>query len=457
LLKSARNLEERREGKMLVDDLGEFVSRTRYEDLPAEIVGMAKTRVLDLLAAGLVGFRLGIYRSLYEILGGKGEATVWGEGVKYPLRDAVLLNSFMAHSTYLEDGSRFTGGHPSSVVIPAALTLGETMHAAGKDLILSVVLGYDIFIRLGKAIYPSTVVRGFQSTAVLGALGSAAACSSLLKSDEKGCKSSLAIACNLGVGLKDALKASGSQPIQVGRSCEGGLLSALYAKKGAPGSDTIFENGFLKAFADKPKQEEILHDLGKKYLLKETYLKIHGGCRGNHAPTDVILSLTKQHKIVANDIAEIAVKVDSVTMAAEIHQPKDGNQSQFSIPFSIAVAVVEGNASIYQFTDEKVRDPDIQSMMKRIRVEVDRSLDKDYPDKRGAFGEIILKDGRRFSCSLDNARGEPEDPPAPEEIEEKFVLLTKNILGQKTDRVVGKVRGLEAMRDVRELVDELRA
>lgn len=441
---------------MLADELGKFVSRTRYVDLPPEIIGAAKMRVLDLLAAALVGFRLRIYRPLYEILGGKGEATVWGEGRKYPLRDAVLLNSFMAHSTYLEDGSRFTGGHPSSVVIPAALTLAETMHSAGKDVIQAVVAGYDIFIRLGKAIYPSTVVRGFQSTAVLGALASAAACSSLMKSDEEDCRNSLAIACNLGVGLKDALKASGSQPIQVGRSCEGGLLSALFAMKGAQGSDTIFENGFLKSFADHPKTADILVGLGKDYLIKETYLKIHGGCRGNHAPTDVILSLMKKQNIACQDIARIEVRADSVTMAAEIHEPKDGKQSQFSIPFSIAVAVLEGNASIYQFTDEKVADPKVRSMMKKIRVEIDTGLDKDYPDKRGACGEIVLKDGRKFSNSLDNARGEPEDPLAPEEIEEKFTLLTRDILGQKTDRVLRKVRRLEEMRDVSELIEELR-
>ena len=441
---------------MLADELGKFVSRTRYEDLPPEIIGAAKTRILDLLAAALVGFQLGIYRPLFEVLGGTGDATVWGEGNKYPLRDAVLLNSFMAHSTYLEDGSRFTGGHPSSVVIPAALTLGETMRSAGKDVIPAVVVGYDIFIRLGKAIYPSTVVRGFQSTAVLGALASAAACASLMKLDEKGCKNSLAIACNLGVGLKDALKASGSQPIQVGRSCEGGLLSALFARKGAQGSETIFESGFLKGFADHPKKEEILIHLGKPYLINETYLKIHGGCRGNHAPTDVILALMKKHAIAAQDISGIDVKADSVTMAAEIHEPKDGKQSQFSIPFSIAVAVLEGNASIYQFTDEKVADPKVRSMMKKIRVEVDTSLDKDYPDKRGACGEVVLKDGRRFSGSLDNARGEPEDPFGPEEIEEKFAILTKAILGHKTERVLRKVRDLEEMSDVGELIQELR-
>ena len=441
---------------MLINELGRFVSEARFEDIPHSTVELAKSRILDLLAAGLVGFRLGIYRPLFEILGGREEATVWGEGVKYPLRDAVLLNSFMAHSSYFEDGSRLTGGHPAAVVTPSALSLGETRKSTGKEIILSVVVGYDIFIRLGKAIYPSTVVRGFQSTAVLGALGSAAACANLLKLDGERCKNALAIACNLGVGLKEALKSADSQPIQVARGCEGGLLSALYAEKGISGCDTILEKGFLKAFADQPNEKEILLDLGKKYLIEETYVKIHGGCRGNHAPTDVIQSLVKANGISPQDIKEIRVKVDSVTMAGEIHHPTNGKEAQFNIPFSIAVVILEGNASIYQFTDEKLKEPSVRSMMAKTSVEVDKGLDREYPNKRGAQGEIILTDGRRFSSAIDIARGEPESPFSIQEVEEKFILFTQDILGKRAEEVLNQVRRLESLKDINQLIQKLR-
>ena len=440
---------------MLVHELGGFVAETRYGDLPPSIVEVAKTRILDLLAVGLAGFRLGLYRPLFEILGGREEATVWGEGVKYPLRDAAMLNSFMAHSTYLEDGSRFIGGHPSSTVIPAVLALGETRKSSGKEILLSVVLGYDLVLRLGRAIYPSTTVRGFQTTAVLGALGSAAACANLLRLNREQSKNALAIAANLGVGLKEALKAPASQPIQVGRSSEAGILSALFAEKGVPGCDTILENGFLKAFADQGDERAILTDLGKRYLIEETYVKIHGGCRGNHAPTDVIQDLVRKHGISPQEVKEIRVKIDSVTMVAEIHHPQDGKQAQFSIPFSIAVALLEGNASLYQFTDEKVNDPAVRAMMARISVEVDKSLDKDYPNKRGAHGEIVLVDGRRFSSSLDIAYGEPELPLRAKQIEEKVILLTKDVLGKKAEKVCDQVRNLEALKDINELVQSL--
>jgi 2-methylcitrate dehydratase PrpD len=439
----------------LTNELGRFIAEAKYEDLPPTVIELVKMRILDLLGAGLVGFRLGIYRPLFEILGGKEETTVWGEGVKYPLRDTVLLNSFMAHSSVTEDGSRFTGGHPSSVVIPAALSLGEIKRSDGKDIILSVALGYDIFLRVGRAIYPSTVIRGFQSTPVVGALGSCAACASLLCLDRDRCKNALAIACNLGVGLKEALKASASQPIQVGRSCEGGVLSALYAEKGVPGCDTALEIGFLKAFADQTNQGDILSDLGTKYRIEETYVKIHGGCRGNHAPIDVIQNLVNTYGIFHEKIREIRVKVDSVTMASEIDSPKDGREALLSIPFSIAVALLEGNASVYQFTDEKANDPEVRAIMTRIFVDVDKNLDKEFPGVRGAHAEIILTDGKRFASSIDIARGEPESPLNFEEIKEKFIFLTGGILGQKTEKILDLVMKLERLNDIGELVQKL--
>jgi 2-methylcitrate dehydratase PrpD len=442
---------------MMINDLGRFVAQGKYEDLPPAVVELAKTRILDLFSAGLAGYRLGLYRPLFEIVGGKREATVWGEGVKFPLRDAALLNSFMAHSTYMEDGSRYTGGHPSSTVIPAAVALGEKRRSSGKEIILSVVVGYDVFLRLGKAVYPSTTVRGFQSTAVVGALGSAAACASLLRLDPEKAKNALAIASNLGVGLKEALKTPDSQPIQVGRSSEGGILAALFAEKRVSGCDAILENGFLKAFADQPKEDKILSDLGKKYLIEETYVKVHGGCRGNHAPTDVILSLVKEHKVLPDQIREIRVKVDSVTMIAEIHHPVSGIQAQFSIPFSIAVAILDGNASLYQFTDEKVNDPRVRELMGRVSVELDKGLDKDYPHKRGSHGEIVLKDGRRLASSIDIARGEPESPLTVEEIKEKFILLTRDVLGKGTEEVCDLVMRMEGLNDIGQLIRKLKA
>jgi 2-methylcitrate dehydratase PrpD len=442
---------------MLAERLGSFIAETGFSDLPRGVTEMAKVRLLDLLGAGLAGYRLGLFRPILDLLNvGPGNSTVWGEGILISTRDATIVNSFMAHSTYLEDGSRSTGGHPSSAVIPAILSLGETHGVSGTNVILSLILGYEVFIRIGKAIYPSTVTRGFQPTAILACLGAAGGCSKILNLNKEGCSHALTIGANLGSGLKSALKEPASQPIQVGRSCEGGLLAAMLASRGLKGYPMILES-YIDAYAEAPGKEEILQNLGETFEIEETYLKVHGGCRGNHAPVDLILKIVKENHLSPEQIGEVKIGIDSVTAASEIHSPTNGKEAQFSIPFSVAAALTYGDASIFQFTNERVREPAMRNMMERIRVEINPELDRLLSTKRGATGEVILNDGRSYRDSLDFARGEPELPLTLEEVEEKFNLLAGGVLGKRTSQVIDTVFNLDRLKRVSELTTLLKA
>lgn len=438
---------------MFVNELGRFVASTRYETLPEDVVAAVKLRILDIFAAGLVGAKLGAHRSLLRILDGAPQASVWGEDRKLALRDAVIVNAFLAHTAYLDDGSRYTGGHPSSAVTPAACAYAEHSHASGQALIAAVAVGYEVFLRLGRAIYPATVNRGFQSTAVLGAVSSAAACASLAAFDAAMAKNALAIACSLGVGLKEALKCSASQPLQVGRSCEAGVLAALYARVGAQGADSIVEQGFLPAFSGNALSAPITEGLGTRYSIAETYIKVHGGCRGNHAPVDVVQDLMRDHAITLDAIASVRVEVDSVTYAAEIHEPRDGNQAQFSVAFAVAVALIKGNASVFQYTDANVADERVRALMRKIQVEVNSELDRGYPDQRGAIAEIVLVDGQRYGGRIANAKGEPECPLSSEEVQHKFDTLAGEVVGgARAARIRECVLGLERIEDTATLM-----
>ena len=379
-----------------------------------------------------------------------GNSTVWGEGMLVSARDATTINSFMAHSTYLEDGSRSTGGHPSSAVIPALLALGEARSVSGDKVILGLVLGYEIFIRVGKALYPSTVTRGFQPTAILASLGPAGGCAKLLDLKSDACAQALAIGTNLGSGLKAALHEAASQPLQVGRSCEGGLVAALLAERGLKGYVMILES-YLDAHAEAPDKDKILEDLGEAYAIEETYLKLHGGCRGNHAPVDLSLKIIQEHDLSAQEIEKIRIGIDSVTAGAEIHWPRNGQEAQFSIPFSVAAALIYGDASLFQYTGEKVQDPAVRGLMERVQVEIEPALDKLLPSKRGATGEVVSVDGRSYKDSLEFARGEPEFPLTAQEIEAKFHLLAGEVLGERTSQVIDTIYDLENLKTINQL------
>jgi 2-methylcitrate dehydratase PrpD len=441
---------------MLVNELGKFVSETTFDGIGPPVAAAVKTRLLDLLGSALAAVQLGTHKKLLPLFDGVGQATVWGLDSALPLRDAALVNSFLSHSTYLDDGSRYSGSHPGTVVIPSVFALAETKGKNGKDLIAAIAAGYEVLLRVGAAIYPSAVTRGFQSTAILGALGSAAGVANMLGLDAQRSKNALAIACNLGVGLKEALKSSESQPMQVARSCEGGALAAFYAQQGAEGADSIIEEGFLKAFADDADSSQILTGLGATSRIFETYIKVHGGCRGNHAPVDVVQSMVKQQGLAPDQIRLIEVLVDSVTYKGEIHDPVNGDQAQFSVPFAIAVALLNGDASIFQYTDAQVGSAAVKALMKKVKVVVDKKLDIGYPDKRGASAKITTATGEIFESFLENAKGEPECPLSENEISDKFLTLSREVLKDRGLQVRDLVLNLENVSNVQELGTLLR-
>ncbi|QJR12886.1 hypothetical protein DSM104443_03980 [Usitatibacter rugosus] len=453
---------------MLAAALGAFASRLDMPSMPPAVIEAVKVRVLDTLGAGLAGVQLHNHHRLLPLLEAQGPCRIWGEELTGSARETALVNSFATHSTYLEDGSRFTGGHPSSVVIPAVLAEAEIRHSDGRAVIAAVAAGYEVFLRLGRAIYPECVNRGFQSTALLGSVSASAALANLRGFSPAATGHAIAIGANLGIGFKEALKSSGSQPIQVARSCEAGFVAAALAGAGDAGAPLVLENGFLKAFGgikgsdpfiaikgSDPFIGEILEGLGTEFRIDETYLKRHAGCRGNHAPLDATIDLIVKEGVVPEQVKQVRVFVDTVTRAAAIEEPADGEQAQFSIGFSVALAFIERNASIFHYTTARLSDPHVKWMMERITVGVDPSLDVRYPDERGARVEIELTDGRVLNHSVSNARGEPEWPLSGVEVEEKFLALATPRLGDAARTVRDLTQNLDDMKDIRELTQLL--
>lgn len=429
---------------LLARQLGAFVAGSRHAAMPPAVTEAVKLRVLDVLAASCSGVLAGNHARLLSLLPEPGNVGIWGTTQARSLRDATIINSAVAHSTYFEDGSRYTGGHPSSAVIPAAMALAQARRASGAALIAAVANGYEVFLRLGRAIYPATVRRGFQSTAILAAPATAAAAATLLDLPADRAAHAIAIACSHGAGLKAALKSADSQPLQVGRSCEGGLLAALYAEQGATGAADIFETGFLPAFAGAADAAAAARDLGTRWHIDETYLKAHGGCRGNHAPIDAVGDALRRHGATLEQIAAIDVKVDTVTHAAAIEPPRNGDQAQFSIAFSIAVMLVAGDATPARYTDAMLSDARVRALMARISVSADAALDAGYPDRRPADVAIMLHDGRVLRHVLDHARGEPENPMSKDDIAAKFRAVAAPLYGAACDAIRDGVMDLHS-------------
>jgi 2-methylcitrate dehydratase PrpD len=354
----------------------------------------------------------------------------------------------------MTDGSRAAALHPGPVVIPAALAAAEVADkASGKDLMLAIVLGYEVMIRVGRAMNPSAVKRGFHPTSIVGPLGSAVAAGKIMNLDEASMSNALSLAAVSGSGLLDALRAP--EPfaqVQIARACHAGILSVLLGQKGIKGTDSILEGAFLPAFSDQYNLELVTTDLGKDYMIPKTYIKMHAGCRHIHAPIDAALHIVNSNGINWRETEQISVGTYSVALDLEIEEPKTGQEAKFNIPFGIAVALVHGNASVDRFTDQDLEDTRIQRLMRTIAVEHDAELDRDYPVKRGARVEITTKGGSVFRHTVDLARGEPECPYSRSEIEDKFKYLTSGIIDLEAgQRIIEFVNRLETAEEISSL------
>lgn len=419
----------------------------------AQVREVFRLRILDLVGCACAGYRLGTWRGLASALDAPGTVCSWFEGTGRATGDALRVNAFMSHAAYMEDGSRSTGGHPSCVVTPTALTVATSLRGklpAPEDLLAAVASGYDVFLRVGERAYPAIVERGFQSTAVLAPIASAATVARLLRLTEAETMHALAIAASLGAGLKAALRASTTQPLQVAQGCEAGRVAALMAANGAQGYEGILAEGFYLAYAggERPVFEpRVPRILG-------TYVKMHGGCRGNHAPLDAFLALCRKHGVTDTDLRSVSVHVDRHTLAAEIEHPATPAQAQFSIAFAIAVAAVHGETGVFAFTDRRLTDPRVRALMARVEVHHDPALDADYPSKRSARVSIATSSGTH-TLALDYPAGEPENPVEPDGLVRKYDELARPVLGNDTDRVRDIVLDLDRQPSLAPLLDAL--
>ncbi len=430
--------------------LADYVYKTSYDDLPESVITSTKDRILDFIGTAFNSYQRYPITPVINVLksfNAKEEATVIGEGIKLPCTFAAMVNCYYD----ISDGSRFGGGHPACITIPAIMAVAETRNitnkVSGKDLILAIALAYEVSLRIGEAIYPSVHERGFQPTTVRGPMGVAAGTSKLLGLDAEKTMSAISIAGLFGGGLQAAGMAS--YPLitfQTGRFAEAGIMSALVAQAGLKGSDSILEEGFFRAFSDRYNLDQIEKDLGSSFAIPKTYLKIHHCCRHLHAPIDAALYIKNTYNLKWEEIEQVKVKTYSTSLSVcHFDFPKNGKQADYSTNFGVAVALVHGDAHEDRFTDSTLNTEPIQQLLKKTTVEVDPELDKEFPEKWGAIIEVKTKDNRTLSYKLEYAKGEPENPFTREELIDKFHFMSQNVIDEtKRGKIIDFIDGLES-------------
>src|SRR5215203_7194419 len=206
----------------------------RYDDLPADVIVIAKHCLLDWLGVTLAGSREPLAQMLRDEVaeqGGRPQATLIGTDARASTQQAALVNGAASHALDFDDVHLVMNGHPSVPVLPALLALAEAHDGDGRALIAAFVAGVEVECRIGALVMPGHYNAGFHATGTLGAFGAAAACAHLLALDTDQWQIALAIAGTQAGGLK-AMFGTMCKPLHAGKAAANGLLAATLAARG---------------------------------------------------------------------------------------------------------------------------------------------------------------------------------------------------------------------------------
>ena len=315
--------------------------------------------------------------------------------------------------------------------------------------------------RSGALMNPRHYQRGWHCTSTLGTIGAAAAVSRLLGLDAAAAGHALSIAASEASGLKENFGTM-VKPLHAGLAARNGVLAALLARGGMTASELALDGpqGFLRAMdSEGTALQDAIADLGARWELLDTgvTVKLYPSCAGTHPSLDAILDLRRREGFSADEVERIDIDVDSIVPTILIYdRPATGLEAKFSLPFCAAAAVLFGRVGIDTFDAGTLVDPRMTSLMGRVNMRVDRSLDSGAPPLTHARVHLRLRDGRVLEREANGAKGYPEQPASDAELNAKFLACASRALTQPAAaRALALLRQIEQLEDVRTLTAAL--
>lgn len=421
--------------------LSRFLASLRYEDLGAEVVETTKLYIIDYYAACFAGLKVNgkFNRAVEEILfenGGREEASVLCSDRKLPASEAAFLNAVYAHGADMDDGNRKAMGHVAAHVMSAVFALAETLAVSGRDVIVAINAGYEVYNRVAAAVQPGLVRRGFHSTGTAGAIACGAAAAKLMGLDEKGIYNAISLSAIQSSGLMIITESGQScKPINPANAARIGILSAKLAEKGIESSVYPLESqkGWFHAMSDQLDESAITEGLGEVFTITESYLKPYPSCRHTHCGIDAALSIREEvGDITAEMVDSIEVHIygNAIRIAGQIELPKCAEDSKFSIHYSLATALLKGHFDLNDLQIENVTE-DIRSVVGKIRLIEDETMENRKAGIRGAKTVIRLTDGSQYSRTVLVPKGDAANPFTREEMAAKLSACAEGVLTEK--------------------------
>jgi 2-methylcitrate dehydratase PrpD len=435
--------------------LAEACRAISYEGLPPPVVFLAKQCVLDWLGVTLAGSGEPLAAMLRETAledGGNPQASLIGAGGRVTASQAALVNGAASHALDFDDVHTGMSGHPSVPVLPALLALAEWKGRSGRDVIAAFVAGFEMECRVGALVMPGHYALGFHATGTLGAFGAATACAHLLRLDQGEFAYALGIAGAQAAGLK-SMFGTMCKPLHAGKAAANGLLAATLAVRGFTSVPDVLETaqGFAATQTPEAFPGRALDGLGSDHAIRGVLFKYHAACYGTHETIEGVLRIKRARPISPDDVAAIELVVPRGNLAmCNIPEPVTGLEGKFSLRFTAALALADGDTSEQAYTDDRVRDPRLVALRDRVAV---AGADPADP-QRGTRLTVRLKTGEELHEQVDLTVPAADLDLQWERLVAKFRSLAGPVAGpQRAEAMIDAVSRLDSLPSIGPLIE----
>jgi 2-methylcitrate dehydratase PrpD len=446
----------------LTEQLVDHVLAVSYDALPPAAVETARQVTLDGIAVILAGSTepLGVGRisiAYAREMGGAPQASVIAGGFKTSMVNAAYANGTMAHALDF-DNTWYPLNHPTSPTLPAILAIAENYRLPGRKIIEAIAAGFEVQGRLRLASTGLKTGAGFHKPGTTGTFGATAAACKLLGLTRQQTLMAFGLAGSRA-GSMSINTGSMTKSSHSGHAARMGLECAVLGKMGWTASADVFgPKGFFDTFLHGDAEPELLvKDFGRPLRMVDPGVgfKKHPSNYFTHRPIDAALALREEHALKAPDIAAVKVTFPRFEYINR-PQPESGLDGKFSVQYTTAVALLDGEVSVDSFTNERRFAADVVALLPKIELVFDDAIPPDF-DHMHAIVEIATTDGRQLARRIDKLSGWIGSPLTREQRLKKFHSCARRVIDDASaNRVLEAVEKLEALADINAVMDILR-
>ena len=449
--------------------LAEAIANAKFSDLSKSTVAFAKLLVLDTLGVGIYGTTLPWserLRATAQAMEAPGRAGVWCTPLKFSAPTAAMVNATAVHAFELDDVG--PGGHNGSVTLSAALAVAPHVgKLSGAALINAIVLGVETAARIGNCVgrVPHEGL-GFHGPGLFGTFASVASAACVLGLNADQLVHALGHAGQQAASLMFTHHGGMGKRLLAGQAARAGTFAALLAQNGFTNAPNVFEaeyGGFCAAHTGNQRPakydlSQITKDWGRTYFTEKIRYKMWATRVPNHGSLEAIRQLRKQRPFSVEQVKQLRIRLGKgyLQNVAWAYAPTTITSAQLNLYFVAAIMLIENDVFTAQFTEEKIRDPKVLEVIKRISITHDPALDgKGYVE--GNPVEVELTDGTVLSA-WGKARGDADNPVHMSDVVEKFHKLTAGrVAADKQAKIISLCELLDQVDDVSPLVELLQA